>query len=329
AGTWNKAFSQVNLLDIHRPYSWPLPRWLKNSRVKEWETFNFQDEHFFLSAVFGNFKIFQVANVFLYNKENGENYLFRKFVPANTWRLPRNLNNAFVECRSSRFFFRIHPWLNANTIKLDINIAKTKRQPALTAHFALNMSSHDLTPIAVSLNFTEQRNMYAFKALAAVRGDIVLGDTHAALNQNRCSGVFCDYKGYYPYRMKTVFCCGMGFDESGRRFGFHIAENQAKETRKNNENALWVNGQLTPLPPVRITMPNGPKSDWVIQDIEGMVDLVFTPKIFNQYNINILLPKGDFFSPIGYYNGMLVNAREEQVHVRNLWGIGEKLYIRV
>ncbi|MCL2761948.1 MAG: DUF2804 domain-containing protein [Treponema sp.] len=329
AGTWNKAFSRVNLLDIRRPYPWPLPRWLRDYRIKEWESLSVQDDRFFLEALLGNFKLFQVAHVFLYNKETGQNHVFRKLVLGNSWRMPRNLNHASVECRSSHFFLRIHTWLTADAIKLDIDIAATKRQPAFTAHLAFCMSDHSITPLVVSLLFTGQRNMYAYKTLTAVRGDMVLGGQHLSLDSARCMGIFRDYKGFFPYRMKGTFCGSMGFDGEGKRHGFHIVENQAKETRKNNENALWVNGHCTPLPPVRITMPNGLESDWVIQDLDGMVDLVFTPKEINRFRANFLITRGDFFVLIGYYSGMLVSSVGEQVQVRNQWGMGEKLYLRV
>jgi hypothetical protein len=32
---------------------------------------------------------------------------------------------------------------------------------------------------------------------------------------------------------------------------------------------------------------------------------------------------------MGYYNGMLLSAKGEQIQMRNQWGIGEKLYLRV
>jgi hypothetical protein len=329
AGTWNKAFNHVDLLEINRPYVWPLPRWLRDWRIKEWESFSVQDDNFIMEAFLANFKLYQAAQVFLYNKENGENYVFRKIVPGKRWQLPRKLDNASVQCRSSNFFFRIHTWLIADTVKLDIDIAATKRQPAFTAHLSYSMGNRDVTPVAVSLNFTERRNMYAFKALTAVRGDIVLGGRHVSLDPARCTGIFRDYKGFFPYRMKFTSCGSVGFDAEGRRYGFHIAENQAKEIRKNNENALWINGRYTPLPPVRITMSNNPESDWVIQDVEGMVDLVFTPKVINRYGSNLLITSSDFFAPMGYYNGMLVNAKEEQIQIRNQWGIGEKLLLRM
>jgi len=175
----------------------------------------------------------------------------------------------------------------------------------------------------------ERRIMYAFKALAPVRGDIVFGGQRIKLKQNVCSGIFCDYKGFFPYRLQTVICSAMGFDAKGSRFGFHIAENQTRETNKNNENALWVNECLTPLPPVRITMPNGPDSDWIIQDVEGMVDLTFTPKEQNHSGAGLIFTSAELNAPLGHYNGMLVSAGGERIEVRGLFGMGEKLYLRV
>ena len=129
--------------------------------------------------------------------------------------------------------------------------------------------------------------------------------------------------------MFTTICSATGFDEENRRFGFHIAENQTKETNKNNENALWVNGKLTPLPPVLITMPHGPEAAWVIQDIEGMVDLTFTPIELNRTGVKLIFTSADLMAPLGYYNGMLANSDGEKILFKNLFGIGKKLYLRV
>ena len=329
AGTWNRAFSHVNLLDIQRPYRWPFPHWLLNYRIKEWEGFSIQNDIFSLEAFLGNFKLCRMAQVILYNKENGEIYFIRRLLPGGGWKMPRNLAHGSVECHSSRFFLRIHTWLNADTVDVDIDIAATRKQPPITARLAFAMDSREVTPAVVSLKFDEQRSMYAYKALTAVRGDIVLGRDHFNMNPAQCTGIFWDYKGFFPYPMRTFYCGGSGFDEEGRRFGFHIAENQAKETRKNNENALWLDGRFTPLPPVRITMSERPESDWVIQDLDGMVDLVFTPGKNNRFNTNFFAVRTDFFSSIGYYNGSLVNENGENIKVQNLWGNGKKLYLRV
>jgi len=282
-----------------------------------------------MAAFLGNFKLCRMAQVVLYNRESRETNVYRKLLPGGGWKMPRSLAHGTVECRFSRFNFRIHAWLNADTVKMDLDIEAARKHPALTAHLAFCLETRDFTPAVVSLNFSDRRNMYAYKSLASVRGDIVLGGRHFSLYQENCSGVFCDYKGFFPYPMKGLFCCGIGFDGEGRRYGFHIAENQARETRKNNENALWVDGRYTPLPPVRITMPCGPESDWVIQDLDGMVDLVFTPDVKNRFYMNIFATRADFYSLIGNYNGIMVDETGEQVQVRNLRGSAEKLYMRV
>ncbi|MCL1958846.1 MAG: DUF2804 domain-containing protein [Spirochaetes bacterium] len=328
-GTWDRAFEKVDLLEIRRPYNYPLPRWIRNWRIKEWQCFNAQNNSYLFEAVFYNLKMYRIVQVLLYDKENGQKLLFRKITPYSGWQFPNTLSNASIHSHSSGFFFRIHSWLDADTVKLDINIEAPRRHPSLTAHLAYNLNVQEITPMAVSMGIASRRIIYVYKAFAPVQGDVVFGGKRINLKQENCSGFFCDYKGFYPYRMQTIICNAMGFDEENRRFGFHIAENQAGETNKNNENALWINGKLTPLPPVLITMPNGPDSDWVIQDVEGMVDLTFTPKEINKSGKKLIITKAEFYSPLGYYNGVLVNSEGEQIQIKNLFGTGEKFNIRV
>ena len=328
-GTWNRAFDKVDLLEIRKPFRYPMPGWIRDSRIKEWESFSAQDDNFMLEAFFCNLKLYRIAQILLYDKKNDKKFVFKKIMPGTGWQLPHSLANASVESHSSHFYFRIHSWLDADTIKLDINIEASRRRPSLTVHLAYNISSQDVSPMAVSLGITERRSMYAYKALAPVRGDIVFEGRHVSLKQDACSGFFCDYKGFFPYRMQTTVCSATGFDEENKRFGFHIAENQTREKNKNNENALWVNGQLTLLPPVLITMPNGQEAEWVIQDVEGMVDLTFTPKEQNKTGMELFFTNAELNAPVGYYNGMLVNAEGKKIQIKNLSGIGEKLYLRV
>jgi ribosomal protein L37E len=318
----------VDLLSIQRPFSFPLPGWVRDTRIKEWESFLIQDDRFCLDAILGNMKLYRMAQVFLYDKETGERLRFRKIIPLSGWRMPRNLYNASIDSRSYGFFFRIHNWLDANTIKIDLDIEATCWRPSFTAHAEYKLEENTV-PLVTSLLFSDKRSMYAYKVLSPVRGDIVFGGRHISLNPARTSGVFCDFKGYYPYRMRSVWCTACGFDRENRRYGFSIAENQTKETYKNNENALWVDGRLTPLPPVRITMPGGVDGEWIIQDIEGMVDLVFTPRERIHSNMNLFVTNTEYVTPLGFFNGMLAAGDGVQIQVHNLWGLGEKVYLRV
>jgi len=89
-----------------------------------------------------------------------------------------------------------------------------------------------------------------------------------------------------------------------------------------------VDGKLTPLPPVKITRAGeGGKAAWVIQDLEGMVDLTFTPKEAVRSGFNFLLTGTDYETPLGWYNGALVSAEGEKIRAHNLWGMAERLYL--
>jgi hypothetical protein len=328
-GTWTRAFEEVDLLGIQRPFSLPVPRQVRDWRIKEWESFSVQDDRFFVSAFMFNFKLFREVRVYVYDKTSRELVWYNSRRLFSGRSLPKSLSNSSIESRAPGFFFRIHDWLDANTIRVDIDIEASKKRPSFTAHLHYNLSRKAAVPLAVSLLFSENRSMYVFKALAAVRGDIVFGGRHVSLDPEKTTGLFCDFKGFYPYRMYGQWCTGSGIDGENRRIGFNVAENQAKETYTNNENALWVNGKLTPLPPVRITAPHGIESDWVIQDLEGMVDLTFSPQEPVKDAVNLLVTRIEYDAPIGLFNGMLLTSTGEQIPVRNLWGVGEKLYIRM
>jgi len=328
-GTWTKAFEEVDLLNIQKPYSFPMPRIWKDIRIKEWQSFIIHDDRYFFQAQLCNWKLYRTADVTVYDRETKEKCEFHKLMPGGGWRMPRGLYNSSVDSRSHKFVFRIHSWLDAENINVELNIEHNPWRSAFTAHATFDCSAGKTTPMAVNLLFSERRNMYAFKICTEVWGDIVCSGRHIHFNPVKTTGLFCDFKGYYPYRMRSIWCSGMGFDDKERRFGFTFGENQAREPYKNNENALWIDGSLTPLPPVKITRNGGPESDWIIQDMEGMVDLVFTPSVMGRNIRKIIFFTYDCENPLGVFNGVIVNALGEKLPIHNVWGSCEKLYLRV
>jgi len=207
----------------------------------------------------------------------------------------------------------------------------------------IQVDEDKITPMAVSLLFTERRSMCVYKTLTAVTGDVVSGGQHIHFSPEKTTALFCDFKGYYPHRAYSTWCSALGFDNENRRFGFAFGENQTREPYSNNENALWINGKLTPLPPVKITRNIKDEKDWIIQDMEGMVDLVFTPKepeksigesIFSGSANWFLGYAGVLFGYnyenfLGCFNGLLVDIDGKELPVRNVWGTGEKFFLRV
>ncbi|GHU49892.1 hypothetical protein FACS1894200_09020 [Spirochaetia bacterium] len=329
AGTWTKAFSELDLGAIQRPHSLHLPKVLKRLRIKEWQFFALQDEQFYLDASFCNFKFYCFAQVFLYDKKTTQKLRFRKVIPFDAWPLPNKLYSAAFDSRSNGFFFRVHNWLDADTIKIDLDIEASGVRPSFTAHLEYKIDAVHTTPMAVNLLFNEYRSMYAYKCISAIAGDIVFGGRHIAFDPSVSGGIFCDCKGLFPYPMQTEGCTGVGFDEQHKQYGFSMATSRTREPYLNNENVLWLNGVLTPLPPIKITMPHGIKADWIIQDMEGMIDLVFSPQFILRSGYTIIISRCEYEALYGHFNGTFVDRNGEIIQVRNLWGLGQKLFLRV
>jgi hypothetical protein len=276
-----------------------------------------------------NLKYYRMAQVGLYDKESGERMSFRKIIPLGAWHFPQSLANSSIDSRSYGFFFRIHNWLDADTVKVDLDIVARRKRPSFTAHLEYDVRRTHSIPMVVSLLVSEQRSLYAYKTLSPIRGDMVYGGKHSSFDPAHTTGFFRDAKGFYPYRTHLASATGFGFDGENRRYGFSLAEFAVREPFNNNENALWVDGALSPLPPIKITMPEGIDSEWVIQDMEGMVDLTFTPQEPMRSAFNLVLLRSEYHTPLGFFNGMIVDSKGEQIQVRNLWGLGEQLYMRV
>jgi hypothetical protein len=350
-GTWNGAFREVDFLAIKKPYRVPIVRWARETRLKEWESFLVESGPYHLDAFIANLKWFRIAQVVLYDKESGERFRFRKILPLSGWNLPKKLGNGAIESRSWGFFFRIHNWLDADTIRIDLDIKERYRRPALTAHLAFETAGAG--PLCTT-SAREGLPCYNYKTFAPVHGDMVWGGRHIVFKPEATLGFFRDSKGFYRYFSHHVWCTAAGRlpkeseapagenpgehtdnESDGSRFAFSLAEQPPFTGRsqegndRNCHNVFWTGGLMTPLPPVRITAPEGWDAKWIIQDVEGMVDLSFTPKVGARSAFNLAAFGAEYRTPLGFFSGFLLNSKGERAKIKNLWGLGEVLSLRV
>jgi hypothetical protein len=248
-------------------------------------------------------------------------------MPFPAWKMPQSLYDSVVEYDSAGFSFRIHDFMDSRTVTLDINIDSAIERPVFTASLKFDVDFRKTTPLAVNILIAENRSMYIFKDFSDVEGTIIWGDSNMALNKEAAGGLFQDYKGFIPYRARYFCCRGFGFDAKGRRFAFSLGEHLTRKLNVNNENALWLEGALTALPPVRIVMYEHGES--VIQDLEGMVDLTFKQIEDTVTPFDLVFISMEHRNPIGLFNGMLMTADGEKLPVRNMPGTVECFNFRL
>ena len=121
----------------------------------------------------------------------------------------------------------------------------------------------------------------------------------------------------------------MGFTNEGKRIGFNLTHNQALEPIKHNENCLWLDGELHPLPPIAVTRPEGYQGKWYIKDDFGRIDLAFEPVVHTAVDVNLLIFRSKYQGPYGYFEGFLMDKNGNKVKIDRLFGMGEDFYLRI
>jgi hypothetical protein len=326
-GTWTSAFENVNLLDIDRPYKIPLPKWILDFRLKEWHTFTVQNDDVWLEAIIIDYKFFCFLEIVFWDKHTKENMRVFKTLPFSAWRMPQSLNDSIIEQAGAGFSFCVHDRVISKNIIFDVTIDSAIERPVFTVHLEFELNVQKSTPLAVNMLMAENRSMYVFKCFCGVNGSIVFGGNNMTLSPETASGIFQDCKAFIPYRARYPNCRGFGVDTKGRRFGFSFGEHITKKLNVNNENALWLEGTLTPMPPVRIT--DAEPGEMFIQDLEGMVDLNFKLLEDTVTTLNFFIIGMEHKNPVGQFNGMLMTRDGEKLPVRNVIGTVECFYFKL
>ena len=88
-----------------------------------------------------------------------------------------------------------------------------------------------------------------------------------------------------------------------------------------NDNVLFVNNEITPLPPVTVTHPYGMSKKWIIQDTENMIDLIFTPESSSQRILSLVLLHAQFFTVYGTFEGVLITKDGKSITLKDFPGI--------
>ena len=136
-------------------------------------------------------------------------------------------------------------------------------------------------------------------------------------------------RSYFKFHTKHNFVKGIG-TVGGKNIIFNIVNSNidAADDESYNSNGLFINGDLTPLPPVVITHPFGVRKSWIIQDTEGMIDLTFTPVSIQTRVLNIILIRNSSTTIYGTFEGVLVSKDGEKVNLKNFPGIVTKNMVR-
>lgn len=326
-GTFNSPFRIVNPLEAKKPLGLPLPGFIKDLRLKEWQAFQLGDQDNFMLAVVYNAKGIALSQFIHVNKKEQKMIRYEKMFPFWKAHIAQSLWDTHSYYQDRDFLVDIHNDLANKIVNIKIRINNYKDLPDVEANFT---GHHDqrVTPIVICQPFAENRALYSHKALAPMEGKVDFGGNSLVFDQESAFMVMDDHKGYYPFTMAYDWTTSGGYHPERGLIGFNLTDNQVQDHERYNENCLWIDGDMHPLPPVKFDRPNGVEKDWFIRDAYGQVDIRFTPVFESNVHINAVLIKTEYYGPYGQVNGCILDKNGERVSFDGFFGMGEKKYIR-
>lgn len=98
----------------------------------------------------------------------------------------------------------------------------------------------------------------------------------------------------------------------------------------NNENALWLDGQLISLGAAQFEFdPAQPLLPWHIYTEDGLLDLQFQPEGCRSENKNLLIASSRYVQPIGTFSGWVKASKNASARrIENLLGVTEDHFSR-
>ena len=324
------------------------PRIFSNLRIKSSLMFMFSIGQYIGVVDFFDQKVFGYAEVLFWNKETKRKFSYRKLMGPRRRFIPHNMILGFCASFWKNRYIRIS-WDHArNRFSAVFNLKGDSSRPSASAAFrASYMDATMNETVSVTPFPTKRRCSATYFSTPLIHGSLSLGATnlsgavnmpdsngHSLLKVNRAyynisyEGEFALLSGMVEVR-KTVSVKDADGNEtvetisSMKRVSLHLSgagENQVDADRLN-PNFISVDGNVTPLPSVRITHSAGFMREWIIQDFENMVDLTFTPSLNHVRDMSLLFLASNTRTIFGKFEGVLKTSENEVVVLRNFEGI--------
>jgi hypothetical protein len=324
-GSFAEALDDANLIDSAPDCLRWVPRPIRYLRLKEWEAVQIGTPRFFLIVALFDAKFASMAQAKIYDKKTGTKYLIEHMVPPWSFRNPRSLQNSSSRFKKSGVEIRFENQWENGYVTVHLHLRETEDNPNVDAVFRL--SAEGVEPMIRSIPFSGGRSMYSHKAMMPVEGALRIGGVQSNLTPEDTFGFIDHHKGYYGRRMRWDWVTGGGATDKGR-VGFNLTRNDSVDREKFNENAFWLDGKLHTLPAVNFIRRNEGEPHWRIFDRSGQVDLTFHIEMEGNTDLDLGVIESRYQGPFGRFEGTLTGDDGTTVEFEDVFGMGEKFFLK-
>lgn len=323
-GFFSTPIQNVNLIDAKIAGGFPLPKFLKNLRLKEFQAFQGGDDNYFYNIALFNAKLMGFAQIRILDIKNKQQYLYEKQVSPLQLKIPNNILNSSNSYKSKGISIHIENKLEEEYIKITFQAKGKKELPDIKGEIVGDFKNCD--HMVVSVPFGKNKGMYAHKSIIPMTGNLQLGKQQHQFQKEQSFFMCDDHKGFYPYVMKWDWLTA-AFVKEGRLYGLNLTKNQSIDNENHNENGIWIDGKLHRLPGIHFYRN---ATTWQIKDKNDRIQLSFQPIYPNVVKINLgPFGKSDYEGPFGLVSGSIKLDSGEVILFEEVAAFAEKQYIRV
>lgn len=335
-GTFAGIPPDLDIRGVTRPFGvLPLPTFITDLRIRSSLFFVFHTEEYTGIIDFFDARIFGHVEVIIWNKQSGRKFAYRTVTGPRKRLIPKKTTAGVCAALRNKRYIRVGWDTARNCLSAIFNLSGDDVRPDASAAFNAALDSPQAATVAAVLPAPVMRRCRAVWLLTApMTGNLTLHDTYAmqqAKTQNAPGSVlFKSARAYYKIRTKKVSALGTGTIQ-GKNISFSITSANFESVNPDtyNENILFSDGKVTPLPPVKITYPFGITGKWVIQDTENMVDLSFTPVSDHSRTLSIFILRTQNHSIYGTFDGIMQTTTGESIILKDFPGIVRKQMVRL
>ncbi len=323
-GTYNKRINNMNPLDL-KSFPWRFaPKKFKNSRLKEWHAYMVgTKDHYVLIAAM-NLKHVSILKVLLHNKETNQSWGTSKILPFHSVLVSQNMNCDTLNVRDQETIIHASHFLDQSKLELGFAFNDELSGEKISGYLK---SGDSLSEPQVSiLPLKNAGGLYTHKQLISMCGHLMIGGQIVRVSDGDACMIIDDQKAFYPYITKWDWATASGVRD-GRYMGFTLSDVKAVKSNYN-ENGFWKNDKHYKVPNVRFCR-NKASGSWTIVDEQGRVNVVFRPVTKHIIKRNFGLASANYEGPLGWYSGYLTSECGEKLHVNGMFGMGEKMNLRL
>ena len=332
-GIFNSTPKKIDISGVHAPFTgFPLPSFITNTRIKSSVSFAFNLDEYIGLVDFCNLRFLGLAEVVFWNKKTDQKFSYHTILGPRRRFVPKNVVEAVCASYRKSRFIKIFWSEKLNRISLNFCVFGDNVRPSAkcVVHADYNQKNqHQI--LSVSPAPTERRCSASWFVPFIGTGGLKIEKNKKDLNwveENPALGLLMLNRVYSSFRTtaETAFSV---FENKTNKIMFHFAnyDYDALDSDKYNDNFLFVDDEVTLLPSVVISHSFGINENWVIQDTENMVDLVFVPKSRETHSTNFIFAKNQYDLIYGKFEGYIISKNETKIQI-NSCGFVKKNLLR-